>query len=167
MKRTSNFFLIRISIHALREEGDELPIYGLLRGANFYPRPPRGGRRFALLIVAIALFNFYPRPPRGGRRKVFKMRKPRLNNFYPRPPRGGRRLQDQNKMYEALISIHALREEGDAPTVCGSRPTKEFLSTPSARRATSKLRPAAAARAISIHALREEGDQTARVCSVA
>ena len=40
--------------------------------------------------------------------------KPKLQNFYPRPPRGGRpgacwRLQ---QIY--LISIHALREEGDS-----------------------------------------------------
>ena len=35
---------------------------------------------------------------------------------------------------------------------------KEFLSTPSARRATAALRPATPERWISIHALREEGD---------
>ena len=34
-----------ISIHALREEGDT-PMYGFRKdGTNFYPRPPRGGRR--------------------------------------------------------------------------------------------------------------------------
>ena len=35
-----------ISIHALREEGDWPPIGGLKIGAYFYPRPPRGGRRW-------------------------------------------------------------------------------------------------------------------------
>ena len=35
----------RISIHALREEGDEMPIYSIPGIENFYPRPPRGGRR--------------------------------------------------------------------------------------------------------------------------
>ena len=35
----------KISIHALREEGDQ-EIQGTKRGAeHFYPRPPRGGRR--------------------------------------------------------------------------------------------------------------------------
>ena len=34
-----------ISIHALREEGDDLRHKGRARGSNFYPRPPRGGRR--------------------------------------------------------------------------------------------------------------------------
>ena len=39
--------LMPISIHALREEGD-VPIPKALTGAiDFYPRPPRGGRRAA------------------------------------------------------------------------------------------------------------------------
>ena len=36
-----------------------------------------------------------------------------------------------------LISIHALREEGDHPSTRPPRSTSRFLSTPSARRATS------------------------------
>ena len=61
------------------------------------------------------------------------------------------------------ISIHALREEGDAlpPTKCGFQ--QPFLSTPSARRATSRPSPVRLSRMISIHALREEGDRTARM----
>ena len=34
----------KISIHALREEGDSASGSSRLRGENFYPRPPRGGR---------------------------------------------------------------------------------------------------------------------------
>ena len=34
-----------ISIHALREEGDGAAPHGEQSGRNFYPRPPRGGRR--------------------------------------------------------------------------------------------------------------------------
>ena len=56
-------------------------------------------------------------------------------NFYPRPPRGGR--------------------PGDVP---GGEVLDQFLSTPSARRATSDFAPHFCARLISIHALREEGD---------
>ena len=33
-----------ISIHALREEGDQLSMLPLSSRADFYPRPPRGGR---------------------------------------------------------------------------------------------------------------------------
>ena len=128
---------------------------------------------------------------------------PVQNDFYPRPPRGGR--HDASPTWEDItqflstpsarratapmcrsrpcvpISIHALREEGDAGTAAhgprshnfyprpprGGRPEAEeyklerlkFLSTPSARRATPRLRCQNQARAISIHALREEGDR--------
>ena len=42
-----------ISIHALREEGDQvLPAYSSDRG-YFYPRPPRGGRHNVRRIVLI------------------------------------------------------------------------------------------------------------------
>ena len=37
-----------------------------------------------------------------------------------------------------MISIHALREEGDGVRRSGKLTGKEFLSTPSARRATGK-----------------------------
>ena len=33
-----------ISIHALREEGDQVCYAGRPEQHNFYPRPPRGGR---------------------------------------------------------------------------------------------------------------------------
>ena len=33
--------------------------------------------------------------------------------FYPRPPQGGRRLDELDKRVGTLISIHALRKEGD------------------------------------------------------
>ena len=56
------------------------------------------------------------------------------------------------------ISIHALREEGDLDNVTKGEAKVVFLSTPSARRATSSGRPARFPVNISIHALREEGD---------
>ena len=81
-------------------------------------------------------------------------------DFYPRPPRGGRLVRFNKRLRKKQISIHALREEGDSgwrprpPWRCnfyprpprGGRPEVqkgvnivfEFLSTPSARRATAK-----------------------------
>ena len=56
------------------------------------------------------------------------------------------------------ISIHALREEGDAEAVFKRSKALQFLSTPSARRATVPLFDALDRYVISIHALREEGD---------
>ena len=56
------------------------------------------------------------------------------------------------------ISIHALREEGDSEVLVVHPSFVGFLSTPSARRATSNNAAMAYNSAISIHALREEGD---------
>ena len=56
------------------------------------------------------------------------------------------------------ISIHALREEGDVHSGGYGHTGKQFLSTPSARRATLTLDDEPEDRGISIHALREEGD---------
>ena len=123
-----------ISIHALREEGDQRPGGEMCFTLYFYPRPPRGGRRFTARAQP-DFQDFYPRPPRGGRPDVpavcpsiftisiHALREegdvfPRrfsavIHDFYPRPPRGGRR-----DLADAFPQI------------------MEFLSTPSARRAT-------------------------------
>ena len=57
-----------------------------------------------------------------------------------------------------MISIHALREEGDIQPLILLNVLFLFLSTPSARRATEARRPRGREGRISIHALREEGD---------
>ena len=57
-----------------------------------------------------------------------------------------------------IISIHALREEGDLLRHPAQTVPDPFLSTPSARRATLELTLPQALENISIHALREEGD---------
>ena len=130
-----------------------------------------------------------------------------LRDFYPRPPRGGRHLTGDDTAVlvqflstpsarratgrsldvhrRSVISIHALREEGDlsADTLWQQRgnfyprPPRggrqnaikimmeilEFLSTPSARRATGWLLGRPVSSRISIHALREEGDISSSV----
>ena len=58
-----------------------------------------------------------------------------------------------------LISIHALREEGDVVIRMIAAWSIEFLSTPSARRATLEFGQCLWRFRISIHALREEGDE--------
>ena len=197
---------VRISIHALREEGDSRCLALFHLPAYFYPRPPRGGRPLVLKLRPVVLeisihalreegdragtslrtspSDFYPRPPRGGRRDELHgdnspeqfLSTPSARratyvsyaitsvywNFYPRPPRGGRPLPDGKKVLwdeflstpsarratrtavgyrlKSIISIHALREEGDAIGVETHRQVTEFLSTPSARRATASVR---------------------------
>ena len=172
-------------------------------GRNFYPRPPRGGRRTLYHKSSLTMRDFYPRPPRGGRRiasglavlGLLFLSTPSARratqkcseyaastcNFYPRPPRGGRPGAHRHSGRYDAISIHALREEGDYASRSLSLSVILFLSTPSARRATSSRKQAAwfrnyfyprpprggrpplwrslrASAKISIHALREEGD---------
>ena len=65
------------------------------------------------------------------------------------------------------ISIHALREEGDSGCNAGHNLSDVFLSTPSARRATSRSELVYSIMGISIHALREEGDGSQSVVTLA
>ena len=173
------YFYCGISIHALREEGDTRAILTPTPGTDFYPRPPRGGRlhgdaesQSGMDISIHALREEGdPQPTTVGIACL---------NFYPRPPRGGRLQLTNGKRAAIPISIHALREEGDVsvPVRYSSflnfypRPPRggrrlcaseiqfffEFLSTPSAGRATLSCGGVISAGEISIHALREEGD---------
>ena len=79
-------------------------------------------------------------------------------DFYPRPPRGGRRVGGAGRQPTKDISIHALREEGDYSLPTAKERPYQFLSTPSARRATGVNKLLGGNMSISIHALREEGD---------
>ena len=86
----------RISIHALREEGDAVTNVNRTHVKDFYPRPPRGGRRL------------WHSGTKAGR------------DFYPRPPRGGRLSVLYRPSGRWRISIHALREEGDRWTAAAA-----------------------------------------------
>ena len=102
---------------------------------DFYPRPPRGGRR-RHVGDGRALGAFLSTP--SARRATivpFRVYNKGVN-FYPRPPRGGRRR-----------------------SCWRHRTDQRFLSTPSARRATYAFRRSCCSLTISIHALREEGDR--------
>ena len=103
---------------------------------NFYPRPPRGGRR-DINGAKLPTLLFLSTPSARRATPVTGVTRRRPAYFYPRPPRGGR-LRAAIKQLEAdIISIHALREEGDADGGIWKLEAKKFLSTPSARRATS------------------------------
>ena len=125
---------LHISIHALREEGDKLPAVIIFTLIDFYPRPPRGGRRGCAYCSAVprsisihALreegdighldYNakvkyFYPRPPRGGRH-VTRATVSAWKKFLSTP--SARRATLISALFDPdyIISIHALREEGD------------------------------------------------------
>ena len=126
-----------ISIHALRVEGDKLFLRRYSRGAHFYPRPPGGGRPHHISYRVSNAFNFYPRPPGGGRLRFVC-----------------------NVDFFSTISIHALRVEGDTPSLVSIKIFKGFLSTPSGWRATKTCHICIRIDQISIHALRVEGDHS-------
>ena len=106
---------VRISIHALREEGD--------RGGPCSSRP--------------ADISIHALREEGDRKEHLTWKSTR--DFYPRPPRGGRPLVLDILRNKLGISIHALREEGDVASNVSLTHTVVFLSTPSARRATWRL----------------------------
>ena len=81
----------RISIHALRVEGDA----------------------FIVTITGVDVLHFYPRPPGGGRPRSASRLRSTLIDFYPRPPGGGRLHLFKLLKHLVKISIHALRVEGD------------------------------------------------------
>ena len=107
--------------------------------------------------------NFYPRPPRGGRRAKRISRIQWRRHFYPRPPRGGRPNDNVKKGFSPIfLSTPSARRATYCCTVDSQPPG--FLSTPSARRATFVPISSSTEMPISIHALREEGDQRHQPC---
>ena len=102
-------------------------------------------------------FDFYPRPPRGGRRCCICM----ANSccIFLSTPSARRATGGSQGVHGCRrISIHALREEGDQLAPPAVVQVGTFLSTPSARRATMIACFSVICPPISIHALREEGD---------
>ena len=82
-------YVVTISIHALREEGDiNVCNHRWLYEISIHALREEGDR----------FLRHYAR--NGG-------------NFYPRPPRGGRLVKSGYDLKVIEISIHALREEGD------------------------------------------------------
>ena len=81
----------RISIHALRVEGDRRSLSFGRSTQNFYPRPPGGGRLIAVLVLIVT--------------KGISIHALRVEGDLPQSPRSSTRS----------ISIHALRVEGDHP----------------------------------------------------
>ena len=147
---------VSISIHALREEGDSSPIFKKVAILNFYPRPPRGGRRGVCAgIVAPELISIHALREEGDR--CFACCGYIIAYFYPRPPRGGRPGSPTTNCWRwRFLSTPSARRATSGGAAPGER--IQFLSTPSARRATRFCVCATLPVHISIHALREEGD---------
>ena len=103
----------KISIHALREEGDVMPFADHLRLINFYPRPPRGGRpdesATEELIRAISIHALREEGDKDDRLSG------NPNQIFLSTPSARRATVTAGVVLLHLqISIHALREEGDS-----------------------------------------------------
>ena len=125
---------------------------------DFYPRPPRGGRRDAVAQKR-RLSHFYPRPPRGGRRPAFHRQK-EVRRFLSTPSARRATFLMPQIIRDRPISIHALREEGDVCRYSPSHSHPYFYPRPPRGGRLVAIEPKDSGRAISIHALREEGDTT-------
>ena len=108
----STVFLSTPSARRATERAEKI----MLAVVDFYPRPPRGGRR-ARYEITFNEDEFLSTP--SARRATLCIAASASSRlyFYPRPPRGGRRAKPQRSVNYENISIHALREEGDYSTV--------------------------------------------------
>ena len=133
--------VVRISIHALREEGDYMATAGEESWMKFLSTP--SARRATGSPVPAQPDNryFYPRPPRGGRLKV---------------------VPEQSCRHE--ISIHALREEGDTQND-GTQKSQRISIHALREEGDTQNDGTQKSQRISIHALREEGDMVFYVSS--
>ena len=148
---------LRISIHALREEGDKGAHALLFLSRNFNPRPPRGGRLTGIMQHKHGARYFNPRPPRGGRpRAVCRTRKEGL--FQSTPSARRATVQRFRCFCSRLFQSTPSARRATCERAALPNPLR-FQSTPSARRATIPRRWTVPRQHISIHALREEGDR--------
>ena len=123
-----------ISIHALREEGDDKVIQNILDPNTFLSTP--SARRATPVIKQYFGANAFLSTP-SARRATNAFSSPWTPwEFLSTPSARRATYYNGRKVIPITISIHALREEGDSAPMCRSRPCAP----------------------ISIHALREEGD---------
>ena len=125
-----------ISIHALREEGDVSAFSTMVSLTLFLSTP--SARRATPLRVGYLFRHSY---------------------FYPRPPRGGRPALRDSCGLIRLISIHALREEGDRSPWKSLTFPRYFYPRPPRGGRLLEFCQCLRCFGISIHALREEGDR--------
>ena len=126
-----------ISIHALREEGDAGLLLNWTKTTDFYPRPPRGGRRRCCQRKRTTMRFLSTPSARRATEKSLCMTKLQ-EDFYPRPPRGGRHGDRvRHNGGGRFLSTPSARRATKTCWAIDADP--KFLSTPSARRATSYL----------------------------
>ena len=102
--------------------------------ADFYPRPPRGGRQ-KFFVTNLAEEEFLSTPSARRATKICSLARGRQSiSIHALREEGD--VDNAPGADSASISIHALREEGDDSQNSTNATVTLFLSTPSARRAT-------------------------------
>ena len=150
---------LHISIHALREEGDLLS--GLAHhvcGISIHALREEGDYWSISMMPSPLIFLSTPSARRATEHIAMWIE---AKQFLSTPSARRATAWKARAKWQKLISIHALREEGDRAVYTKKAEPDLFLSTPSARRATVFSIVEFCPRCISIHALREEGDSPA------
>ena len=109
--------IFEISIHALREEGDDSMSSCAGRNMRFLSTP---SARRATIQAIHRIYRFLQFLSTASARRATGMITvvtDVVRDFYPRPPRGGRPASRAVTAQHIEISIHALREEGDTKSV--------------------------------------------------
>ena len=179
---------MKISIHALREEGDAAMSYNSAEAAKFLSTP--SARRATKGAVSHWYEHgyFYPRPPRGGRHTTIILFCQEVL-FLSTPSARRATLSSMAKILRILLFLSTPSARRATSLRVRAAHLFLFLSTPSARRATGLRRardyglsdfyprPPRGGRQvgdltadeviqISIHALREEGDLSPHIPDV-
>ena len=153
-----------ISIHALREEGDPTPSSGIFTALIFLSTPSarRATRPLLYPQRRRLIFLSTPSARRATRRLQFWSWDISISIHALREE--GDAGQGRGARFP-VISIHALREEGDNVVADFNHHAVQFLSTPSARRATAKTErkhPAFVSLYTSLHKLQRDACKTNR-----
>ena len=74
-----------------------------MRKSYFYPRPPRGGRHFPIVVVSLSPFISIHALREEGDPETLLLAVCKFGYFYPRPPRGGRQ---QKQRENTLLLSH-------------------------------------------------------------
>ena len=103
---------------------------------------------------------FYPRPPQGGRQPVNVLAEQGVQ-FLSTPSARRATVFGVRLMILMVISIHALRKEGDSSLELAKQMTENFYPRPPQGGRPGQAPASVCGRMISIHALRKEGDEGA------
>ncbi len=96
-----------ISIHALREEGDGRHLRRVIVGADISIHALREEGDYSLTGTALSASDFYPRPPRGGRRISYRRDAAPMRISIHAPREAGDQAFHARLQQARAISTHA------------------------------------------------------------